>query len=67
MSIETLCEKLNIKGLVTYTESPLYLSVCKNGVEYVYNKKDSSLMVISKNNFKKIEKYAWQIKSSMIL
>lgn len=55
MSIETLCEKLNIKGLVTYTETPTYLSVCKYGIEFIYNKQDNTLMIIGENNFKKMK------------
>lgn len=49
MSIEKLCNRIGIKGLVNYGESDKYLSVRQHGVEYVYNKKTNALMVIYKD------------------
>lgn len=46
MSIEKLCDRIGIKGLVKYGESDNYLSISKNGIEYAYNKKTHTLMVI---------------------
>jgi len=46
MTIEMLCEKLNIKGLITYTESDKYIGFRYNGKQYVYNKLTDNLIVV---------------------
>ena len=42
LTIEELCEELNIKGLVNYTESEKYLQV-KN---YLYNKETGTIYTL---------------------
>lgn len=49
MTIEELCEKVGVKGLITYYESEDYLAFTKNCIEYIYNKKTENLIVIDHN------------------
>lgn len=62
MSIEKLCDRIGIKGLVNYGESETYLSVSQHGIEYAYNKKTNTLMVIYQDgSHLNIKNFAWAI------
>ena len=38
MTVEKICEMLNIKGLITCSESDRFISVSHNGITWLYNK-----------------------------
>lgn len=44
LTIEQLCEQLNIKGLVHYTENATYIDVRKDNKNYLYNKETGHLI-----------------------
>lgn len=46
MTVKEICEKLNIKGLITCTESDKFISVSHNGTTWLYNKATGTLRAL---------------------
>lgn len=46
MTIEQICKKLNIKGLVNYSESDKFISVTHDGTTWLYNKATGTLRAL---------------------
>lgn len=44
LTLEQLCEQLNIKGLVHYSENDTYIDVRYNNKSYLYNKETGHLI-----------------------
>ena len=46
MTVEKICEMLNIKGLINYSESDKFISVTQNGKTWLYNKATKTLRAL---------------------
>lgn len=46
MTVEKICKMLNIKGLITCTESDKYISVSHDGITWLYNKATGTLRAL---------------------
>ena len=46
MTVEKICEMLNIKGLINCSESDKFISVSHNGMTWLYNKATGTLRAL---------------------
>ena len=46
MTVNEICEMLNIKGLINYSESDKFISVTQNGKTWLYNKATGTLRAL---------------------
>lgn len=46
MTVNEICEMLNIKGLITCSESDKFISVSHNGMTWLYNKATGTLRAL---------------------
>ena len=46
MTINEICEMLNIKGLINCSESDKFISVSYNGMTWLYNKATGTLRAL---------------------
>ena len=46
MTINEICEMLNIKGLINCSESDKFISVTQNGKTWLYNKATGTLRAL---------------------